>query len=417
MIQAMYSGISGMKAFKSNLDVIGNNIANVNTVGFKASRATFKEMMLQTIAGASAPAGGRGGTNPRQVGLGVMLGAISIDGTQGSMQATGGATDLAIEGNGYFVLGDGAGTMYTRDGTFALDAQNNLVSVATGLKVVGWMADQTTGEIDTSEPVSGSSAIQIPIGSLSLARQTSLVELSGNLDAEASTGDTKAVKFEIFDSLGVRHEIGIEFTKTANPTEWTYDVYCADVEPNPAVPVATGTVTFDDGGQSELDEVALSLAFTVPNGSVSPLQTTVSMSGLSQLGGEYTADLRYQDGLQLGTLVSFGIDNSGTVFGTFTNGTTQSLAQLAVAEFSNPAGLSKIGGNVMRESPNSGARQIGIAGAGSRGQISAGFLEASNVDLANEFANMIVAQRGFQANSRIITASDEVLQELVSLKR
>ena len=420
MIQAMYSGISGMKAFKSNLDVIGNNIANVNTVGYKASRATFKELMIQTLSGASAPSGSTGGTNPSQVGLGVMIGAVAVDGSQGSMQATGRQTDLGIEGNGFFAVSDGQSLLFTRDGAFTLDAQNNLVSVGTGLKLLGWTADPATGVLDTSEQVTGTSSITIPVGSLSLARQTTLVEISSNLDASTLAGGTKDVKFDVFDSLGVRHAVRIQFTKMDNPpnwTEWQYDVYCADASADPAVPVATGTITFDDGGHSEVDEAPISLTLTDPNGSVSPLDMAVKMSSLSFLAGENTADMTYQDGLPLGTLESFGIDRSGTVFGTFTNGSTRQLGQVALATFTNSAGLSKVGGNLLTESPNSGTPQIGLPGGGSKGMLSAGFLEASNVDLANEFANMIVAQRGFQANARIISAADEVLQELVMLRR
>ena len=417
MIQAMYSGISGMKAFKSYLDVIGNNIANVNTVAYKASNATFKELMIQTISGASAPTASRGGTNPSQVGLGVMIGAVSVDESQGSMQATGRQTDLGIEGNGFFTLSDGQSMLFTRDGAFALDAQNNLVSVSNGLKLLGWTADSATGSIDTSAQITGASSIAIPVGSLSLARQTSLVEISSNLDATTAQGDAVDVKFDVFDSLGVSHGVRIEFTKTANPSEWTYDVYCADASADPAVPVTTGTITFDGDGHSELDEVPVSLTLVDPNGSVIPLAMNVKMSALSQLDGPDTARMTYQDGLPLGTLESFGIDRTGSIFGMFTNGSSRQLGQVALAEFSNAGGLSRIGGNMLAESPNSGTPQIGLPGAGSCGLISAGFLEASNVDLANEFANMIVAQRGFQANARIISAADEVLQELVSLRR
>lgn len=417
MIQAMYSGISGMKAFKSDLDVIGNNIANINTTGYKAARATFKELMIQTIAGASAPSGGRGGTNPSQIGLGVMLGGISTDQTQGSMQSTGRNSDVGIEGNGMFALGNGQGMLFTRDGAFALDAQNNLVSISTGLKVLGWTADVATGNLDTASQITGDSTITIPIGGMSLAKQTTLVEISSNLDASLASGAVKDVKFDMFDSLGVRHAINVKFTKTANPSEWTCDVYCPDASVDPDDPVGTGTVTFDTGGHSEVDSLQVSMSLVNPNGSAEPIEWEMNLSNLSQLSGENTADLTYQDGLPLGTLESYSIDRSGAVFGTFTNGSTRQLGQMALAIFNNAAGLTKMGGNVLAESPNSGTPQLGLPGSGSRGMLSAGFLEASNVDLANEFANMIVAQRGFQANSRIISAADEVLQELVSLKR
>ena len=419
MIQAMYSGISGMRAFKSNLDVIGNNVANVNTVAYKAGRATFKEMLSQTLSGAAAPSGSRGGVNPSQVGLGVNIGSVDLDQTQGSMQATGRQTDLAIEGNGFFALGDGSNIQFTRDGTFGLDAQYNLVSAATGMKVLGWSADPTTGVIDTSEPVTGASEIRIPVGGLSLARQTELIRLGGNLEAGAAANTQREIKFSIYDSLGLTHEMRVVFTKadptSGDPTLWTYEVYCEDADP--ANPVGTGALTFDDRGHSELAEINLSMNLTLPNGSVRPIDFTINTSDMSYLNGQFTADMTFQDGLPLGTLESFYVDRNGFINGTFTNGTTRPLGQIAIAEFNNPAGLTKTGNNMWSVSPNSGAPRIGVPGTSSRGLISAGFLEASNVDLAKEFANMIVAQRGFQANSRIITVSDEVLQELVSLMR
>ena len=416
MIQAMYSGISGLKAFKSSLDVIGNNIANVNTIGYKSVRTTFKEMLTQTMAGATAPSDTRGGTNPNQVGLGVMVGSTDTNNSQGSMQATGRQTDLAIEGNGFFALGDGSRKFYTRDGSFALDGNNNLVSASTGLKVLGWKADPSTGIIDTNTQVSGDSSIPIPIGLLSTARQTSKIDLGGNLDASAQAGDTPwTVESYAYDSLGMSHKVTVTFKKTANAAEWDYTVGCPDQDPLVALP--SGKITFDASGHSELPSVTASLKFAVDNGSTQPYDVKIEMGSLNQFKGKFTADQRSQDGLQLGTLDSFTIGRDGVISGNFTNGSSRPLGQVAVAEVNNPAGMNKIGNNLLAESPNSGIPQLGIPGAGSRGMISAGFLEASNVDLANEFANMIVAQRGFQANSRIITTSDEVLQELVSMKR
>ncbi|MCE5198763.1 MAG: flagellar hook protein FlgE [Armatimonadota bacterium] len=418
MIQAMYSGISGMKAFKSSLDVIGNNIANTNTVGYKAGRATFKEMLAQTLTSGSAPSENRGGVNASQLGLGVVMGSIDTNDSQGSMTATGRNTDLAIEGNGLFALGGGDKVAYTRDGSFTLDGQYNLVSSSSGLKVLGWAADLTTGEIDTSKPVTGNSGIRIPIGSLSVARQTSQIDLAGNLDASADVGDADDVvplKFDIYDSLGLTHEMRVEFKKVAADATWEYKVFCPDVDATNAV--YTGNISFDSHGYSTLDKIDLAFNFTTDTGSVEPLVATLNTANLSQLKGTSTANLSYQDGLQLGTLESFSIDKTGEVVGTFTNGSTRTLGQIALAKFNNPAGLTKTGSNLYAESPNSGSASLGIPGESSLGQIDSGYLEASNVDLAAEFANMIVAQRGFQANSRIITTADEVLQELVSLKR
>lgn len=420
MIQAMYSGISGMKAFKSSLDVIGNNIANVNTIAYKSGRATFKEMLTQTLRSASGPDGDRGGVNPSQVGLGVLLGSVDIDGAQGSMTATGRGTDLAIEGNGLFALGNGARTFFTRDGSFSLDAERKLVSSGTGLRVLGWTADYTTGRVDNTAPITASSSIEIPIGGLSVARQTAKINLGGNLDASVAIGEQYPIRFAIYDSLGLTHDMVITFTKAANQADppnqatWDYAVSCPDAG---GAPVKTGSITFDSQGYSEISEIDLSFNLTAANGSVQPIECTMNVQKISQLNGQNTVDLTYQDGLPLGTLEAFSIDRSGKIIGTFTNGSVRELGQICLAEFNNPNGLNKIGNSLLVESPNSGSPKLGLPGSGGLGLVASGFLEASNVDLANEFATMIVAQRGFQANSRIISVSDEVLQELVSLKR
>jgi flagellar hook protein FlgE len=416
----MYSGISGMKAFKSSLDVIGNNIANVNTVAYKAARASFKEMFNQTMRTASSPAGGRGGINPSQVGLGVIVGAVDTDGSQGSMTATGRANDLAIEGNGYFALSSGSRVFYTRDGSFSLDAEHNLVSSGTGLRVMGWTADAATGVLDTTAPVTGASNIEIPVGGLSVARQTENIRLGGNLDASAAIGATYSIKFSVYDSLGLTHDVNVVFTKAANQpapgneATWDYEASCPDCG---AGAIAAGSITFDEHGYSELPSIDLSLSLTNPNGSVSPLVAKLDTTGVSQLNGKDTVNMTYQDGLPLGTLEGFSIDRTGVISGTFTNGAVRTLGQLALAEFTNPSGLLKNGNSLLSESPNSGSPKFGLPSSGGLGSIDSGFLEASNVDLANEFATMIVAQRGFQANSRIISVSDEVLQDLVTMKR
>lgn len=414
MIQAMYSGISGMKAFKSSLDVIGNNVANVNTTAYKAGRATFKEMLSQTLAGASTPSANLGGTNPSQVGLGVLVGSVDTDQGQGSLTSTGRTTDLAIEGNGYFAISDGTRAYYTRDGSFALDAWNNLVSTGTGLRVLGWMADVDTGEVDTTRPVNAESSLEIPVGNLSIARQTSSITIGGNLDASSAAGAKYPVRFSIYDSLGLTHDLRVEFTKSAGPARWGYSVYCDDAG---AAAISSGTIPFDSKGYSTVSSIPVSVRFSTPNGSVQPLTASINIEKLSQLNGQFTADLTYQDGLELGTLESYSIDRSGLITGSFTNGTTRALGQIALTGFTNPGGLTKAGNNLLTESPNSGVPRLGVPGTGGLGRVTACFLEASNVDLAAEFASMIVAQRGFQASSRVITTSDEVLQELVSLKR
>ncbi|MCE5314759.1 MAG: flagellar hook protein FlgE [Armatimonadota bacterium] len=424
MIQAMFSGVSGMKAFKSALDVVGNNIANANTTAYKSQGVTFKEALSQTINSASAPSASRGGTNPSQIGLGVSIGSITTKSAQGSLTYTGNDTDMAIDGDGYFVLGGGEGISYTRDGGFALDSNYNLVSSSSGKYALGWQADATTGVLDTSSAITSSSKIEIPVGKMSLAEATDTAELAGNLDASSATGDDYTVSFDIYDSLGTTHTLDVTFTKLAvdaaatppiGPSTWRYDVMCDDV--STTVPVATGNITFSSTGYSNLASIPLSLTFATNNGSVTPLVASIDTSTLSQLDGDNTVALSSVDGMSYGTLESYTIDASGIITGTFTNGATRTIAQVAMASFDNPSGLTKEGSNLYSESPNSGRALISTAGSGSLGTITSGYLEASNVDLAAEFASMIVAQRGFQANSRIITISDQVLEELVNLKR
>lgn len=416
MIQAMYSGIAGLKAFKSSLDVIGNNIANVNTVAYKAGRVTFKEALSQTMSGATAPTATRGGQNPVQLGLGVTVGAIDSNMAGGSPQATGRQTDLMIEGGGYFVVSDGATKVYTRDGSFSLDADNNLVS-GTGMKVLGWQADLLTGDINTSAEVTGNSGINIPVGLLSTARATSSISIGGNLDDAAKLNDVRSMESQIYDSLGILHNLKINFTRAANNAAhepvWNYAITCSDA----TITGGTGSINFDTNGQSKVASLNLGIALTTPNGSKTPWNINLGTSGISSISGNYSISQRNQDGLAFGTLESFTIGRDGVISGKFDNGSARALGQLALAQFTNPAGLSKQGNSTLCETTNSGTCQLGVAGGGSLGLISAGFLEASNVDLAQEFANMIIAQRGFQANSRIITTSDEVLQDLVSMKR
>ncbi len=420
MIQAMYNSVSGLRAHKQEMDVIANNIANVNTVGFKSSRATFKEMLSETLRGATAPkansAGGSvGGTNPVQVGLGTTIGSIDSNMTQGSLLATGKPTDVAIEGNGFLMLGDGVGKYYTRDGAFQLDAEGNVVAAGSGLKVLGWSADPTTGIIDDTQPITPSTGLKLQVGHLAMARQTSEMAFSGNLNSSTPAGEIYATGAQIYDSLGTRHNLNIKFTKLGGPGQWFWEA----TSPDQAVgsTAGNGTISFGADGRCLTGSGSAVLTLANANGAVNPLRVALDFSPMKQLSGDATASPTSQDGLSLGVLASFSVGKDGVVSGMFTNGLTQKLAKIALAQFSNPAGLARSGNNQLTETSNSGLPQIGQPGAGSLGAIAAGFLESSNVDLPTEFANMIVAQRGFQANSRVITTSDELLQELVQLKR
>ena len=298
MMRSLYSAISGLKNHQVKMDVIGNNIANVNTTGFKRSRTTFSTMLSQTLKGASAPVGAapstQGGTNPVQVGLGAMLGSIDQVMTQGSAQSTGKDTDLMLQGAGFFILNNNGQRVYTRAGGFSFDSIGNLIDPATGALVQGVMADQ-----------------------------------------------------------------------------------------------AAGTITW--GTPPTLDNIQFKLGDT-------------------------------WNGVATTSLTSFSIDQSGIITGVYfdsSNNTssTHQIGQIAVAKFANDAGLANIGGNFFSETNNSGTADIGEPTKNGRATIIPNTVEMSNVDLSQEFTDMIVTQRGFQANSRVITVSDSLLQELIDLKR
>lgn len=407
MLRSLFTGISGLTNHQTRMDVVGNNIANVNTSGYKAGRVTFGDMMSQTLAGASPSQGGRGGTNPKQVGLGVNMATIDNIHNQGALQSTGVMTDLAIQGDGFFILGDGTQLRYTRDGSFGLDEGGFLVEPANGLKVQGWTA--VNGVLDTTLPIGD---LLIPVAAEMTALATSNAQIIGNLDARATVGDTYSNTFIVYDTLGDSHSIAVTYTN-AGVNTWDWQASGTGIVLGPLV--NQGQLTFNPDGSLNTQSGTLSVNTT--NGSTSPLAVAPDFASATQLADVNTVNLFGQDGYPPGTLVSFNISNSGMVNGVFDNGIIQTLGQIGLARFTNNGGLMKEGENLWVESANSGVAQIGVANSGARGGMLAGSLEMSNVNLAQEFSEMIITQRGFQANSRIITTSDEILQELINLKR
>lgn len=414
MLQSMFSGASGLRAHQTEMDVIGNNIANINTTGYKSERVNFSAALSNTLRGAAAPTGSVGGTDPTQVGLGVSVGSISSLETQGSPQYTGRALDVAIQGDGMLVLNTGTQSVYSRDGALTVDADGTLVSSGnTGYRVMGWNANPNTGTIDTTGALS---SIQLPLGQWALARQTSSVTYSGNLDATTAAGTPIDTNYNIYDSLGNSHTMKVEFTKSSTTSgAWDWVATCAD-----GTMGAGGTINFDTNGKiTSGGNPTETLTLANPNGANATLNLNLDFSSMTSLAGDGQSSVSptNQNGLPLGTLNSYTISSNGTISGTFSNGMTQAIAQIAVANFTNTGGLSKVSGNYFEQSANSGLAQTGVAGIGGKGTISSGYLEMSNVDLSTEFTNMIVAERGFQANSKIVTVSDEMLDNLISMKR
>lgn len=511
MMRSMFAGVSGLKVHQTKMDVIGNNIANVNTVGFKKSRVNFQDMLNQTLRGASAPQGEMGGINPMQIGLGVQLGSIDVFHTGGSPQSTGRNLDLSVEGDGYFVVGSGSSRYYTRAGNFDFDAANNLH--LNGMKVFGWTTDPTSLTLDT-----GTEARGINLGALAetqIQRATSQIEIGRNLDSRTSVqstprtyqgiADTTAIdpanpdtyvtiklpqgivfddKFKIggftyndlintanddrwslnpstgeivlkdsvlynattsadenipinpvisykeashqtpltiYDSLGNAHEANVIYYKSADNT-WLANVTVNGELvklPNTLGSEYVHKLEFTDQGQIA-DGQRLTITLDKGNpfgGEAEALEAVIDFSSLTQVATDTSALGLSQDGFDPGSLQSIAVDTSGSIVGTFSNGQNILLAQVALATFRNPAGLSSDGNTLFKESRNSGIAQIGTPGSAGKGIVKPETLEMSNVDLSQEFVEMIITQRGFQANSRIITTSDELLQELVNLKR
>ncbi len=415
MMRSLFSGVSGLRNHQIRMDVIGNNIANVNTVGYKSSRVTFEEAFAQLLQGASRPPGDSGnvsgGVNPVQVGLGMNVGSIDLLFTQGNIESTGVTTDLAIQGDSFFVVSEGTKNQYTRSGNFQLNANGRLVASTNGFIVQGKLA---TNGILADAIVD----IKLPFGQKSAAKDTTTVSMAGNLDAEAAVAATRQTTMTVFDAMGARDEMTITFTK-ATATTWTYTVTVVD---GTIVSGDTGTLTFDNQGRLTTPVPAAPFVFTPLSGAADlsitmDFGTASSINGLSQFAAPSTAVLKEQNGYTMGDLENFSIDPTGTITGAFTNGVTLTLAQLTVADFNNPAGLIRTGDNMYTVSANSGSAVLAFAGEGSQSVITSGALEMSNVDLAQEFTAMITAQRGFQSNARVITTSDEMLQELVQLKR
>lgn len=407
MLRSLFTGISGLTNHQTKLDVIGNNIANVNTSGFKTGRALFQDMMSQTLSGASPSQTTRGGTNPRQIGLGVTLAAIDTLQTQGALQSTGIMTDLAVQGDGFFIFNDNGRNLYTRDGSFGLDENGLLVDPSTGLRVQGWTA--VNGVVDTTQPIGD---LMIPLASRMEARATTTIEMMGNLDSTSAVGDTYTNTLVVYDSQGETHGVTLTYTKTAANT---WDWVASGTGIVAAGLVNQGQLTFDVNGALAAQTGTLSITLT--NGATTPLLVTPDFSANTQLASANTVTLFGQDGYAPGTLTTFNIASSGIINGVYDNGIIQQLGQVALARFTNPNGLMKEGNNCYSESANSGVAQIGAANTGARGSVEAGSLEMSNVNLAQEFSDMIISQRGFEANSKIITTSDEILQDLMNLKR
>ncbi|HEY8548642.1 MAG TPA: flagellar hook protein FlgE [Vicinamibacterales bacterium] len=414
------AGLSGLNANATYLSVVGNNLANINTVGFKASSVSFADLVSQTVGGTSI--------NPMQVGLGVVTGAISPVFSQGSPENSREATNVAIQGSGFFVISDGTKTAYTRAGNFSFDSSGALVT-PDGWRVQGYTeVDPATGAIvTTGQPTE----IVIPPGVLREPTATTNIRTMINLDANAvidPTNPEATTSVEIYDSLGSPHVLTISFDRTG-PGAWTYTITVPQIDvtgvAGAPVVLSTGNLTFDGTGilTAPAADIVIPAPATWANGAT-PVPITWDIfpppsntPAITSFASPSATSSTYQNGSAAGQIDNISINAAGEIIATFGAGQTVTLGQLALANFNNPKGLVKMGSNRFGSSQAAGNPNIGIAGTGGRGTIIGSALESSNVDIAQEFTQMILAQRGYQANSRSITVADEILVETLQMKR
>lgn len=440
MMRSMFSGVSGLRVHQTRMDVIGNNIANVNTIGYKSQRVTFNEVFSQTLQSASSASDetGRGGLNPMQVGLGVNISSIDMLMTQGAAQRTDNPFDLMINGEGFIVVGDSSGKYFTRAGALRQDDEGNLI-IPNGMKVMGWPASDDGKEIKRGEVTA--LKLNDPKMKSTPPATTTQAALSGNLNTADSPISTQ---IKMYDSLGNLYTTNIYMVYDTTAGTWStkntkstatppvFDVGNIELTDQNGTKYTTGapftseTLTFDSAGKLVPGSPAKT-TFTIPvidlngAGTTPKLKATiggstgitVDFSTLTQYASKTTVDPKMTDGKAAGKMSGYDVGADGAITAYYDNGDRRLLGQVVVAQFDNPAGLEKTGDNLYRETSNSGD----FDNIGKVGNFQAGVLEMSNVDLSKEFTDMIVTQRGFQANSRIITVSDEMLQELTNLKR
>ena len=412
MLSSLYSGISGINAAGYSMSVIGNNIANANTVGFKAGYTSFADILNQSLGGT-----GGGGL---QVGRGVELTSVGTIFGQGSFETTTSGTDMAVEGDGFFVVADVTGAYYTRAGQFIIDNEGYLVN-PNGFKLQGYGIDATGTVVTTLDDLKVTEIASAP-------NQSTEFKVNTNLKGDEVAGTTYSTTVTVYDAIGAAIPLTLTFTKLA-ANAWNY---------TPSVPAAMGSVlttagsiAFDSNGDLvSIDGSAspfLDRTFTivpVAGGATFDVLWDVwdgdawmPTAGLTGYAAASDTTFIYQDGYASGSMHSINIDQDGTIVGSFTNGQTRVMGQVVLADFTSPWGLMKVGGSLYAESTDSGQPTIGLPGTSGRGGVAAGSLEMSNVDMALEFVKMITTLRSYQANARVITTSDDLLAELMNMKR
>jgi flagellar hook protein FlgE len=401
--------LTGLQANTVALNTIGNNLANMNTTAFKKQSTTFEDLFYQQI-------GTSGSNNPLQVGVGTRVSGTSTNFIQGSMATTGQSTDMAIRGDGFFVVQQGGVESLTRAGNFQLDSTGNLTTV-NGEQVMGYPAP--SGVVNAN---AGLVPLTVPVGVNEAAQATQNFSVTANLNAAATTGTQFTTPVKMYDSLGNSHAATVTYSKTGANT-WDYAVTLPAGEATGAVN-NTGTLTFDSAGKLVTPAANVSgIGFTGLADGASNLSFNWSLyngtgvATIAQSTAASSATASNQDGFASGTYQSFAVDADGVISASFSNGHTLNIGQVAVATVTNTRGLVMVGNNNYKTTAASGAATIGVAGAGGRGTIQDSALEQSNVDISTEFADLIIAQRAFQANSKTITTFDSVTQDTIAMIR
>jgi flagellar hook protein FlgE len=413
MFTSFSTALSALGAHSTAIDVVGNNLANLNTPGFKTSVVSFHDLVTQSLGA---------GLGETQVGFGVGRPITLREFSQGAIQTSNGALDAAIQGDGFFVARDQTGvTVYTRGGNLQVDQSGHLTT-STGEKLQGWTNLNTNGVLDTNGALSD---IVVPVGTLKAPVTTTAFSLDLNLNAAAVAGDKFSTSLEVYDSLGNAHVVKADFTKSTTANQWDYSISVPDADlTSPFTPV-TGSLTFDSTGtltSPAATDPMPTVAITGLADGAADMNLTWNLYDngsprLTQYSQTSAISALAQDGSAAANLVRVGLSDGGKILAQYSNGQQIIVGQLAMAMVRNPESLIAVGNNNYALSARSALPAIGLPNTGGRGSVIGGAVEASTVDIAKEFTNLIIFQRGYQANARVVTAVDELSQETINLKR
>lgn len=413
MITSFSTALSALSAHSTAIDVVGNNLANLNTPGFKTSVVSFHDLVTQSLGA---------GLGETQVGFGVGRPITLREFSQGALQTTSGPLDAAIQGDGFFIARDASGsTVYTRGGNFQVDQNGNLTT-STGEKLQGWTTLNSAGTVDTNSTLGD---VVVPVGTLKAPTPTVNMSVDLNLNAAAASSDSFSTSLEVYDSLGNSHVVKFDFAKGTNPNEWNYSISVPDADLSSAFTPVTGTLTFDQSGKlttpAATDPAPVIQIAGFVDGAADMNVTWDLYSKLSPRLTQYSEKSAVsavaQNGSPAANLIRVGLADGGKILAQYSNGQQTIVGQMAMALVRNPESLIAVGNNNYGLSARSALPAVGLPNTGGRGSVIGSAVEASTVDIAKEFTNLIVLQRGYQANARVVTAVDELSQETINLKR